>query len=115
MLIKKPDKVLCPKDGITEADLAEHYRAVAHRMLPYRRDRPLMLERHPDGVDDQGFMQKGVPDYFLDWIHTPELPKEDGTVDYVLADDTATMLYLVDQGCTVLHRFLSKTDRPRLA
>lgn len=71
-----------------------------------------MLERHPDGIDDQGFVQKEVPDHFPDWIHRAELPKEGGTVTHVLCDETAALLYLADQGCVTLHRWLSKADRP---
>lgn len=116
--IHRPDKVLFPDDGngsgISKADLAEYYLRAADRMLPHLRGRPLMLERHPDGIDGPRFMQKDVPDYFPDWIHTAELPKEDGTVDYLIADDAATLLYLADQACLTLHRFLSKADRPHL-
>jgi bifunctional non-homologous end joining protein LigD len=71
-----------------------------------------MLERHPDGIGDHGFMQKDVPDHFPDWVHRVELPKEGGTVTYVLCDDTATLLYLADQACITPHRFLSRADRP---
>ncbi|RPF29252.1 bifunctional non-homologous end joining protein LigD [Streptomyces sp. Ag109_G2-6] len=110
--ISRPDKVLFPGDGITKADLAGYYRTVARRMLPQLRGRPLMLERHPDGTDGPAFMQKDVPDHFPDWIHRAELPKQDGTVTYVICDDTATLLYLADQACTTPHRFLSKADRP---
>ena len=113
VLIHRPGKVLFPEDGISKADLADHYRAVADRMLPHLRGRPLMLERRPDGIDGPAFMQKDVPDYFPDWLHTAELPKESGTVDYLIADDAATLLYLADQACVTLHRFLSKADRPR--
>jgi len=112
VLLKKPDKLLFPDDGISKADLADHYRVVAARMLPHLRGRPLMLERHPDGIGGPGFVQKDVPAYFPDWVHTAELPKEDGTVDYLIADDTATLLYLANQACTTVHRFLSKADRP---
>lgn len=111
--IRRPDKVLFPAEGITKADLADYYRAASDRILPHLRDRPLMLERHPEGVEGPGFMQKDVPDYFPGWIRTVELPKEHGTVDYLVADDTATLMYLVDQACITLHRFLSKADRPR--
>ena len=60
--ICRPGKVLFPDDGITKADLARYYRTVAHRMLPQLCGRPLMLERHPDGIGDVSFMQKDVPD-----------------------------------------------------
>ncbi|WP_030294821.1 non-homologous end-joining DNA ligase [Streptomyces katrae] len=110
--IGRPGKVLFPDDGITKADLADYYRTVAPRMLPHLRGRPLMLERHPDGIDGPAFMQKDVPDHFPDWIHRVELPKEDGTVTYAVCDDTATLLHLADQACTTPHRFLSRADRP---
>ncbi|MCK7624345.1 non-homologous end-joining DNA ligase [Streptomyces sp. RS10V-4] len=110
--LTRPDKVLFPDDGITKADLADYYRSVARRMLPRLRGRPLMLERHPDGLDGPGFMQKDVPDHFPDWIHRAELPKEGGTVTYALCDDTATLTYLAGQGCLTPHRFLSRADRP---
>ncbi|MEX0167870.1 non-homologous end-joining DNA ligase [Streptomyces sp. LMG1-1-1.1] len=110
--ISRPDKGLFPGDGITKADLADYYRTVAQRMLPHLRGRPLMLERHPDGINGPAFMQKDVPDHFPDWIHRAELPKESGTVTYLICDDTATLLYLADKACTTPHRFLSKADQP---
>lgn len=110
--VSRPGKTLFPSRDITKADLAEYYRSVARRMLPHLRNRPLMLERHPDGIEGKSFMQKDVPDHFPDWIHRVELPKQDGTVTYVLCDDTATLVYLVDQGCLTLHRFLCRADRP---
>jgi bifunctional non-homologous end joining protein LigD len=110
--VSRPGKQLFPDDGITKADLARYYRTVAHRMLPQLRGRPLMLERHPDGIGGVSFMQKDVPEQFPDWIHRVELPKQHSTVTYVLCDDTATLLHLVDQGCITRHRFLSKADRP---
>lgn len=110
--VSRPEKVLFPDDGITKADLVAYYRTVARRTLPHLRARPLMLERHPDGIEGQGFFQKEIPDHFPDWIHRAELPKEGGTVTHVLCDDTATLLYLADQGCITPHRWLSKADRP---
>ncbi|MFD8594276.1 non-homologous end-joining DNA ligase [Kitasatospora sp. NPDC059646] len=110
--IKRADKVLFPEDGLTKADLADHYRRVGRCILPHLRGRPLMLERHPDGIHGGRFLQKDVPDHFPDWIHRTELPKEDGTVTHALCDDLATLLYLVDQACITPHRWLSKADRP---
>ncbi|MFJ3584647.1 non-homologous end-joining DNA ligase [Streptomyces sp. NPDC090127] len=110
--VGKPEKVLFPDPGITKADLAAYYRTVAPRMLPHLRGRPLMLERHPDGVDGSGFMQKDIPASFPDWVHRAELPKEGGTVTYVVGEDTATLVLLADQGCVTLHRWLSRADRP---
>ncbi|MFF7333272.1 non-homologous end-joining DNA ligase [Streptomyces sp. NPDC008150] len=115
--VSRPEKILFPADGapgggVSKGDLADYYRKVAPRMLPHLRGRPLMLERHPDGIDGPAFMQKDVPDHFPDWVHRAQLPKENGTVAYVLCDDTATLVYLAGQACTTPHRFLSKADRP---
>ncbi|MFF3316599.1 non-homologous end-joining DNA ligase [Streptomyces sp. NPDC003035] len=110
--VRRPEKVLFAEDGITKADLAAYYRTVARRMLPHLRGRPLMLERHPDGIGDPGFMQKDIPEHFPGWVHRAELPKEGGSVTYVVCEDTATLVLLADQGCTTLHRWLSRADRP---
>lgn len=109
--ISRPEKVLFPADGWTKGDLAAYYKAVAPRMLPQLRGRPLMLERHPGGIEDHGFMQKDTPDHVPDWVRRAELPKEGGTVTYTVCDDTATLVYLADQACVTLHRFLSRADR----
>ncbi|MGW4694709.1 non-homologous end-joining DNA ligase [Kitasatospora sp. YST-16] len=110
--LKRADKELFPADGLTKADLAAHYRRVGRRILPQLRGRPLMLERHPDGIDGGRFMQKDTPDHFPDWIHRSELPKEGGTVTHPVCDDLATLLYLAGQACVTPHRWLSKADRP---
>ncbi|MEV6116420.1 non-homologous end-joining DNA ligase [Streptomyces sp. NPDC052109] len=113
--IQRPGKVLFPGGpGATEytkSDVADYYRSVAPHMLPHLRGRPLMLERYPDGVDGQRFMQKNVPDHYPDWITRAEVAKEGGTVTHAVCDDTATLLYLADQACLTLHRWLSRTDR----
>lgn len=111
--MKRPDKELFPQDGITKADLVEHYRRVAPRMVPELRGRPLMLERMPDGIDGQRFYQKEVGDYFPDWIHRASVPKEGGEVTHVVGDDAATLVYLASQACITPHRWLGRADRPR--
>ncbi|MGP3949748.1 non-homologous end-joining DNA ligase [Streptomyces sp. 7N604] len=110
--LHRPDKVLFPDDGFTKADLAEHYRAASRRMLPHLRHRPLMMVRHPDGIGKQGLVQKNIPDYFPDWIHRAEVPKEGGTVTHVVCDDAATLVYLADQACVTPHRWLARADAP---
>ncbi|MET8633000.1 non-homologous end-joining DNA ligase [Streptomyces sp. NPDC004680] len=115
--VHRPDKVLFPGEGdakeYTKADLVAYYRSVARFMLPRLRGRPLMLERHPDGLAGPRFMQKNTPEHYPDWIHRVEVDKEGGTVCHTVCDDTATLVYLADQACMTLHRWLSRADRPR--
>ncbi|MFB6932251.1 non-homologous end-joining DNA ligase [Streptomyces chartreusis] len=112
--VKRVDKVLFPGSGdakeYTKGDLVDYHRSVARFMLPHLRGRPLMLERHPDGLDGPEFMQKNTPEHYPDRITRVEVPKEDGTVRHTVCDDTATLLYLTDQACLTLHRWLSRTS-----
>ncbi|WP_234388800.1 MULTISPECIES: non-homologous end-joining DNA ligase [Streptomyces] len=119
--VHRPDKVLFPGNGdgdgkeYTKGDLADYYRAVAAHMLPHLRGRPLMLERHPDGLDGPAFMQKNTPDSAPDGINRVEVPKQGGTVLHTVCDDAATLIHLADQACVTLHRWLSRAgqlDRP---
>ncbi|MEU9911142.1 non-homologous end-joining DNA ligase [Streptomyces sp. NPDC051001] len=113
--VHRPEKVLFPGDGAgkeyTKSDLVDYYRAVAPFMLPHLRGRPLMLERLPDGVGGPTFMQKNTPDSYPDWISRVEVAKEGGTVRHTVCDDTATLVYLADQACLTLHRWLSRVGR----
>ncbi|MDL5204723.1 non-homologous end-joining DNA ligase [Streptomyces sp. ALI-76-A] len=113
--VHRPHKVLFPGGGgtkeYTKGDLVDYYRSVAPFMLPHLRGRPLMLERHPDGVDGPRFMQKNTPDTYPEWITRAEVAKEGGTVRHTVCDDTATLLYLADQAALTLHRWLSRAGR----
>ncbi|MET7387063.1 non-homologous end-joining DNA ligase [Streptomyces sp. NPDC005529] len=117
--LHRPEKVLFPASGgeqeYTKQDLVAYYRAVAPFMLPHLPGRPLMLERYPDGIDGPRFMQKNTPDHYPDWIERVEVRKEGGTVLHPVCQDTATLVYLADQACLTLHRWLSKAgdvERP---
>ncbi|MBG0851237.1 non-homologous end-joining DNA ligase [Streptomyces spinoverrucosus] len=113
--VHRPDKVLFPGGGdakeYTKRDLVDYYRAVAPFMLPHLRGRPLMLQRQPDGLDGPEFMQKNTPENYPEWITRVEVPKEGGTVCHTVCDDAATLVYLADQACLTLHRWLSRTGR----
>jgi bifunctional non-homologous end joining protein LigD len=109
--VSRPDKLLFPDDGFTKYDLVEYYAKVAETALPLWRDRPLSMQRFPDGIDSQGFFQKDIPDYFPDWIERAKLPKDGGTIAYILGNNAATLAYIADQGCITPHLGLSRVDR----
>ena len=102
------DKLFFPDDGITKGDLIEYYRSVADAMVPYLKDRPLVMDRYPDGITGQGIVQKNVSSYFPEWVSRAEVPKQHGgSVCQVIGDKPATIVYLANQGCVELHEFLS--------
>jgi bifunctional non-homologous end joining protein LigD len=109
--ISHPDKVLFPADGITKADLVEYYRGIGPVMLQHIRDRPLMLQRVPDGIHRGGFIQQQIPEYFPDWIERVTVPKEGGTVTHAVCNTVASLVYLVNQACITLHAWLSRADK----
>lgn len=102
------DKPFFPDDGISKGDLIRYYSEIAPAILPYLRDRPLVMGRYPDGITGQGIVQKNVPRYFPDWVSRAEVPKQDGTVCHVVCDKPATLVYLANQACVELHVFLSR-------
>jgi bifunctional non-homologous end joining protein LigD len=111
------EKVFFPEDGLRKGDLVDYYRLVASRMIPYLRDRPVVLARYPDGVTGERILQKNVPRHFPDWIHRVEVARRGrgGAVCQVVADKPATLLYLANQACIELHMLLSRNaalDRP---
>ncbi|WP_185027704.1 non-homologous end-joining DNA ligase [Streptomyces candidus] len=109
--VRRPGKVLFPDPGVSKADLAAYYRRIAMFMLPQLRDRPLMLERLPDGLRGPRFMQKDTPESWPPWVRRAPVDKEGGIVRHVVCDDSATLVLLADQACLTVHRWLSRTDR----
>jgi bifunctional non-homologous end joining protein LigD len=108
--ITHPDKVLFP-GGITKVDLAAYYRDVAPAMLPHVRDRPVSMQRFNAGIERPGFFQKDLPRGAPDWIRTVRVPKKGGTVCHVLANDTATLVWLANQNAITPHVFTARADR----
>lgn len=111
--ISSADKILFPDDGITKLDLAEYYAKIAATALSHYRDRPLTMQRFPDGIGAEGFFQKNVPDHFPDWIERVELPREGGTVTHAIVTEAAALVYLADQGCITPHLALVRAGAPR--
>jgi len=104
-------KVLFPDDKITKGDLVAYYQQAAEAMLPWLRDRPVAMRRYPDGITGPGIIQKNVPGYFPDWITRAEVPKQGGSLQQVICDKPATVVYLANQACIEFHAFLSRLSR----
>jgi bifunctional non-homologous end joining protein LigD len=111
------DKVFFPDDGLRKGDLVDYYRMVAPRMLPYLRERPVVMVRYPDGVTGEAILQKNVPRHFPDWVTRVEVPRlgRGGAVCQVVCDRPETLIYLANQACIELHALLSRAgalERP---
>jgi bifunctional non-homologous end joining protein LigD len=111
--ITHPDKLLFPDDGLTKADVAGYYEAVAGWMLPHIKNRPISMMRFPDGVGGHGFFHKNVPDYFPGWVKRVKVEKRGGTLVHAVVCDPDTLVYLVGQNMITPHVWLSRADRLR--
>ncbi|HSE66395.1 MAG TPA: DNA ligase D, partial [Gemmatimonadales bacterium] len=110
-------KVFWPAEGYTKGDLIEYYRGISSWLLPYLRDRPVVLTRFPDGIEGKSFYQKDAPDFIPDWIRTVPIWSEDTQRDvkYFVCDDLETLLYIANMGAIPLHLWLSSVgslERP---
>jgi len=99
------DKIYFPKDGITKGDVIKYYQSVAAYILPHLKNRPLSLNRFPNGIEEQGFYQKDAGDHIPDWIKTTQVYSEsnDKYIDYMYCNDKATLAYLNNLGCIDLN------------
>jgi bifunctional non-homologous end joining protein LigD len=111
------DKVFWPEEGYTKGNLIEFYRKVSPWLLPYLRDRPLVLTRFPDGIAGKSFYQKDAPGFVPEWIRTERVWSEHAgrKIDYFVCDDVDSLLYLVNLGTIPLHLWSSRVgslERP---
>lgn len=111
--ISHPDKIIFPKKKITKGDMVSYYERIAPLMLPFLKDRPLTLQRFPNGINESGFYQKNAGDYFPDFIETVEVETEEGINTQIICNDVKSLIYLANQGTIVFHIWLSRKDRLR--
>lgn len=114
--ISNPNKIYFTKRGETKLDLVRYYQAVAEPFLTVVRDRPLLLERYPDGASGKSWFQKRVPKSAPDWLHTIEVATPNGTTsDALVAHDLAHILWAVNQGCLGFHVWPNHVDDLNIA
>ena len=103
------DKVLYPKVGFTKAAVIDYYTRVAPALLPHLRGRPLTLKRYPNGVEGGHFYEKQCPSHRPEWVRTAPIAirSEDRIVNFCLADDLATLVWLANLADLELHTSLS--------
>jgi bifunctional non-homologous end joining protein LigD len=109
------EKVFWPEEGYTKGDLIEYYRAIAPWLLPYLRDRPVVLTRYPDGIAGKSFFQKDAPDYVPAWVRTARVWSDEGgrDIDFFVCEDVETLLYVINLGTIPLHLWSARLAAPQ--
>jgi bifunctional non-homologous end joining protein LigD len=106
------DKILFPKLKVTKAQFIEYYIKVAPKMLPFLKDRPLVLTRYPEGVEGQGFYAKNAPEGMPKWVKTVAFYAHSAkrNVNYILCNDLDTLIWLSNLAAVEIHMPLSRFD-----
>jgi bifunctional non-homologous end joining protein LigD len=103
------DKVLYPKTGFTKGQVIDYYARIAPVLLPHLKDHPLTLKRYPGGVDQEYFFEKNATKHRPDWVKTAPIWSEGNQrdVNYILANDLATLVWIANLAAIELHPSLS--------
>jgi bifunctional non-homologous end joining protein LigD len=101
-------KVLYPRAGFTKRQVIEYYAQIAPVLIGHLEGRPLTVKRWPDGVDASAFFQKHAPAHRPDWVRTVSVPSEREVIDYVLAEDLSTLVWLANLAALELHTPLAR-------
>jgi bifunctional non-homologous end joining protein LigD len=107
------DKVFWPDEGYTKGELCQYYASIADTLLPFLRNRPVLMVRYPDGVAGKHFFQWNLPAGTPDWVRGFAIRSDehDGREVFAcLVEDHDTLLYLANLGCIPLHILASRAD-----
>ena len=107
------NKLYWPKEKITKRDLINYYYQVAPFILPYLKDRPQSMLRHPEGINEFSFFYKNVKGKAPDWIETFDYHSDaDGEdKEYLVAKDDASLLYMASLGCIEMNPWHSRVQQ----
>jgi bifunctional non-homologous end joining protein LigD len=102
------DKVMYPAAGFTKGEVIDYYTRIAPVLLPHLQDRALTRIRYPNGVDGPHFFEKNAPGGTPDWVRLETLPvpgstKSRETIDFVVVDDLATLVWVANLAALELH------------
>jgi bifunctional non-homologous end joining protein LigD len=110
--VTRAAKVFWPSEGYTKGDLDAYYQAVSPWLLPLLKDRPVVLDRYPDGIQGKSFFQKNAPEFVPEWIVTEAIwSEEEGDGEqarYFCCNDEQSLRYLVNLGAIPLHIWHSR-------
>jgi bifunctional non-homologous end joining protein LigD len=112
------ERMIWSDAGITKAKLIQYYIESAQYILPYLQDRPLSLHVKPYGPTRPGLYIKGMEGHQPEWARVYETQRKHkargkpDVIDYLVCNDRATLVYLIDLGCIDVNPWSSRTTTP---
>lgn len=106
------DKIYFPERLYTKRDVLLYYTRVSRYLLPFLRERPLVLHRYPNGIAGSAFYQKEAGHYIPGWVRTVKIASEtrQRNIGYFLVDNLASLLYVTNLGCIEQNPFSTRAD-----
>ncbi|WP_158858087.1 DNA ligase D [Lunatibacter salilacus] len=110
--ISNLDKVYWPDSGITKFQLLDYYLSISEYILPFLKDRPQNMHRHPDGIDAPSFYHKDTAGIFPPWIETVQIysSSSEKDIEYLICQHEATLLYMANLGCIEINPWNSRIE-----
>ena len=108
-------KIYWPGEGYTKGDLIAYYQSVSSYILPYLRNRPQSLNRHPNGIAGKSFYHKDMNvEQIPKWVKTVQIysKSNDAPIDYLICNDPATLIYMANLGCIEINPWHSTYMKP---
>ncbi len=112
--VSNRQKIFWPEEKYTKGDVIDFYDKIAEFILPYLKDRPLSLKRNPHGITDPGFYHKDAGENAPGFVDTfpVESGSSDKVIDYIVGNNKATLIYVVNLGCIEINPWNSTTKKP---
>jgi len=106
------DKIYWPDSGLRKYELIDYYIKISDYILPYLKDRPQNLHRHPNGIDNKGFYQKDNEGLLESWVETEQIYSKSANKDikYLLCQNEETLLYMANLGCIEINPWNSRIN-----
>jgi len=107
-------KVYWPEDGVTKRDMFNYYYRIAEYILPYLKDRPMSLNRFPNGIHGSSFYQKDVKGKAPDWVTKtfPYTTSDGEHKEYLVGSDESYLLWMASLGCIEMNPWFSRYKSP---
>ena len=113
--VTSPAKVFFQARGDTKLDLIEYYLSVGDAVMRQMYDRPVLLQRFPNGAHGSNFFQKRIPEGAPEWLHTTTVLTPNGTPSRALViDDIAHLVWAVNLGCLGFHSWPVRTTNQEM-
>lgn len=104
-------KIFWPELGKTKRDLLLYYDAISPALLPHLKDRAMVMKRYPNGIEGDFFFMKRTPSNKPEWLETCSIEHKSGNViAFPIAQDLASLLWLVNLGCIDLNPWYARCD-----